>query len=88
MTLVQEPPPVSTVVHFKVSAQGITLTTTRGSERAAAGLPGWAGKASLASPGVRPPHCSAQAPGHVVVTHRQSLRSGAKAMIQSVCALS
>ncbi|XP_063129471.1 tensin-3 isoform X3 [Rattus norvegicus] len=26
MTLVQEPPPVSTVVHFKVSAQGITLT--------------------------------------------------------------
>ncbi|XP_070225517.1 tensin-3 isoform X4 [Bos mutus] len=26
MTLVQEPPPLSTVVHFKVSAQGITLT--------------------------------------------------------------
>nr|XP_021524992.1 tensin-3 isoform X1 [Aotus nancymaae] len=26
ITLVQEPPPVSTVVHFKVSAQGITLT--------------------------------------------------------------
>ncbi|XP_066487515.1 tensin-3 isoform X2 [Tiliqua scincoides] len=26
LTLVQEPPPVSTVVHFKVSAQGITLT--------------------------------------------------------------
>lgn len=26
MTLVQDPPPVSTVVHFKVSAQGITLT--------------------------------------------------------------
>uniref|UniRef100_A0A8C5LGM4 Tensin 3 n=1 Tax=Jaculus jaculus TaxID=51337 RepID=A0A8C5LGM4_JACJA len=26
MTLLQEPPPVSTVVHFKVSAQGITLT--------------------------------------------------------------
>uniref|UniRef100_A0A8C2V1X1 Tensin 3 n=2 Tax=Chinchilla lanigera TaxID=34839 RepID=A0A8C2V1X1_CHILA len=26
MTLVQEPPPESTVVHFKVSAQGITLT--------------------------------------------------------------
>ncbi|XP_062941757.1 tensin-3 isoform X2 [Cynocephalus volans] len=26
ITLVQEPPPMSTVVHFKVSAQGITLT--------------------------------------------------------------
>ncbi|XP_036594215.1 tensin-3 [Trichosurus vulpecula] len=26
MTLVQDPPPISTVVHFKVSAQGITLT--------------------------------------------------------------
>ncbi|XP_062034921.1 tensin-3 [Lepus europaeus] len=26
LTLLQEPPPVSTVVHFKVSAQGITLT--------------------------------------------------------------
>ncbi|XP_076974847.1 tensin-3 isoform X2 [Tamandua tetradactyla] len=26
ITLVQEPPPISTVVHFKVSAQGITLT--------------------------------------------------------------
>uniref|UniRef100_A0A8C9BY73 Tensin 3 n=1 Tax=Phocoena sinus TaxID=42100 RepID=A0A8C9BY73_PHOSS len=26
ITLVQEPPPLSTVVHFKVSAQGITLT--------------------------------------------------------------
>nr|XP_056712969.1 tensin-3 [Euleptes europaea] len=26
LTLVQEPPPISTVVHFKVSAQGITLT--------------------------------------------------------------
>lgn len=26
VTLVQEPPPESTVVHFKVSAQGITLT--------------------------------------------------------------
>lgn len=25
-TLVQQPPPLSTVVHFKVSAQGITLT--------------------------------------------------------------
>lgn len=26
ITLVQEPPPLSTIVHFKVSAQGITLT--------------------------------------------------------------
>ncbi|KAG8510569.1 Tensin-3 [Galemys pyrenaicus] len=26
LTLVQEPPPLSTIVHFKVSAQGITLT--------------------------------------------------------------
>ncbi|KAG8139607.1 hypothetical protein E2320_002373 [Naja naja] len=26
LTLVQEPPPTSTVVHFKVSSQGITLT--------------------------------------------------------------
>ncbi|XP_007500504.2 tensin-3 isoform X4 [Monodelphis domestica] len=26
ITLVQDPPPISTVVHFKVSAQGITLT--------------------------------------------------------------
>uniref|UniRef100_A0A8C3HTX6 Tensin 3 n=1 Tax=Chrysemys picta bellii TaxID=8478 RepID=A0A8C3HTX6_CHRPI len=26
ITLMQEPPPISTVVHFKVSAQGITLT--------------------------------------------------------------
>lgn len=26
VTLVQEPPPLSTIVHFKVSAQGITLT--------------------------------------------------------------
>ncbi|XP_062986654.1 tensin-3 isoform X2 [Elgaria multicarinata webbii] len=26
LTLAQEPPPISTVVHFKVSAQGITLT--------------------------------------------------------------
>lgn len=26
ITLVQEPPPLCTVVHFKVSAQGITLT--------------------------------------------------------------
>ncbi|XP_037693144.1 tensin-3 isoform X2 [Choloepus didactylus] len=26
LTLVQEPPPISTVVHFKVSTQGITLT--------------------------------------------------------------
>ncbi|XP_053117977.1 tensin-3 isoform X3 [Hemicordylus capensis] len=26
LTLTQEPPPISTVVHFKVSAQGITLT--------------------------------------------------------------
>lgn len=26
LTLVQEPPPLCTVVHFKVSAQGITLT--------------------------------------------------------------
>lgn len=26
LTLVQDPPPISTVVHFKVSAQGITLT--------------------------------------------------------------
>ena len=26
LTLAQQPPPLSTVVHFKVSAQGITLT--------------------------------------------------------------
>ncbi|KAB1253737.1 Tensin-3 [Camelus dromedarius] len=31
ITLVQEPPPLCTVVHFKVSAQGIMLRTTRGS---------------------------------------------------------
>lgn len=29
VTLAQQPPPLSTVVHFKVSAQGITLTDSQ-----------------------------------------------------------